>query len=197
MKVLLLILLSVLGVNVFAVDCSVNELVKTPMNIVLPTRYELCLVAQRGDKADKEFKCVGQNGLNYSTIDIQAQKQNTCGYKGSELQIENEAVTGTFIACENGTGLNAQNLQSLCLNTKSKDGKYMLKMCTDINIQTVVTLAVPVKQKRGESKYLLMVNPVGNEHVTHVNEITCGDKRTKSPLSNRPFPRDLKKEQGI
>lgn len=195
MKVLLLTLFSVLGANVFAVDCSVNELVRTPMNIVLPTRYELCLVNQSNPK---EHKCVGQGELNYSPIDIQAQKENTCGYKGSELQIENEAVTGTFVACENGSGLDAQKLQSLCLNTKSKDGKYLLKMCTDITINKVVTVAIPVLQKKGSPiKYYLMVNNLGNGHVSHVNELTCGDKRTKSPLSNRPFVRDLSKEQGI
>lgn len=193
MKVLLLTLFSVLGANVFAVECSVNELVKTPMNIGLPTRYELCLVNQSNNK---EIKCVGQNELDYSLDDIQAQAEKTCGYKGSELQIEKESVVGIFIDCEGDAGKTAHKLESLCLNTKSKDGKYMLKMCTDLNLNAVVTLAVPISQKDASRGYLL-VNKLGNSHVTHVNEITCGKNRVQSPLSKRPFLRDRSKEQGI
>lgn len=192
MKVLLLGLLSVLGSNVSAVECSVNELVKTPMNIALPQKYELCLMNQN----NRAIRCAGQNELNYSPIDIQAQAKKTCGFKGSELQVEAERAMGTVISCEDGAGVKAQKLEGLCLNTVSKDGKFMLKLCTDLNQQIVVTLAIPTDQKDASKGYL-MVNPVGNGHVSHVNEVTCGENRVQSPLSKRPIIRDRSKEQGI
>jgi hypothetical protein len=187
MKLLLSLAVLVLEANAArALDCSVNELRKTPLRIPLPGKLELCMINPQNKRLPK---CLSQFELNYAKEDILSQTRSTCGFKGSEFQVEPDSLSGTMISCDDDEGTSAQKYVSMCMNAKSQDGKYMLKVCTDL--QMVVTMAFPLKPK-DEKNGFMMVNALGSDHVSHVNEINCGEGRPHSRLKNSPVPRDPK-----
>jgi len=192
MKLLLALAVCVLEANAaYAIDCSVNELVKTPMRIQLPGEFELCMMNSQNKRLPK---CISQTELNYTKEDIQSQAKLSCGLKGSEVQAEADGLTATLISCENDEGTTARKYSGLCVNSLSKDEKYLLKICTDL--QTVVTLAIPVKSK-DQSRGLFMLSKIGSNHVSHVNEVSCGKGRLPSRLNKTPIPRDPRSEREL
>jgi hypothetical protein len=187
MKLLLSLTVFVLGANAaYAIDCSVNELRKMPLKIPLPGKLELCMINPQNKHLPK---CLSQSELNYAKEDILSQTPSTCGFKGSEFQLETDSLSGTVISCDDNEGTSAQKYVSMCMNAKSQDSKYMLKVCTDL--QMVITMAFPLKPK-DEKNGFMMVNTLGSNHVSHVNEISCGEGRAQSRLKSSPVPRDPK-----
>jgi hypothetical protein len=57
----------------------------------------------------------------------------------------------------------------------------------------VITIAFPLKPKN-EKNGFMMVNAMGSNHVSHVNEISCGTQRRQSHLKNVPLLRDPQSE---
>ena len=153
-----------------SLDCSVGEPASDTLNLRLTKPLDSCASLTEKDRK----ACAPISNIDYSeTTSLRNAADQSCGFKGSELSLRDNRVSGLLQLCQRNQSIAQVLAHYDCQANQTKDRKYDLVVCNLPGHKDTLTFAF--SDNLHTQGYLLATSGTGS--VLSANKISCGADR--------------------